>query len=49
MHVDIYRQRSPGIWEFSSYSAGSVVELASVNFSFEIDRLYEDAGFEPEE
>jgi Uma2 family endonuclease len=47
MHVDIHRQRSPGIWEFSAYSAGSVVELASVNFSFEIDRLYEATGFEP--
>jgi Uma2 family endonuclease len=49
MHVDIHRQRSSGIWEFSSYSTGSVVELTGINFSFEIDRLYEDAGFEPEE
>jgi Uma2 family endonuclease len=49
MHVDIHRQRSPGIWEFSSYSAGSVVELTSVNFSFEIDRIYEPVGVEPAE
>jgi Uma2 family endonuclease len=49
MHVDIHRQRSPGTWEFSSYSDGAVVELTSINFSFEIDRLYEDAGFEPAE
>jgi Uma2 family endonuclease len=49
IHLDIHRQRSPGMWEFSSYSAGSVVELASLNFSFEIDRIYEHVGFEPAE
>jgi Uma2 family endonuclease len=49
MHVDIHRQKSPGIWEFSSYSAGSVVELTSINFSFEIDRLYDRVVFESEE
>jgi Uma2 family endonuclease len=49
IHVDIHRQRSPGIWEFSSYSAGSVVELTSLNFSFEIDRLYDRVVFESEE
>lgn len=40
MHLDIYRQLAPGQWEFSSYSSGEPIELISVNFSFEIDRVY---------
>lgn len=42
IHLDMYRQPAAGLWEFSAYSFGDVVELTSVNFSFEIDRVYED-------
>jgi Uma2 family endonuclease len=46
MHLDIHRQSAPGMWEFSSYSSGDTIELTSVNFSFEIDRVYESVIFD---
>ncbi|WP_309741329.1 MULTISPECIES: Uma2 family endonuclease [unclassified Chamaesiphon] len=42
IHFDVYRQPTAGMWEFITYSSGDLVELTSVNFSFEIDRVYED-------
>lgn len=46
MRLDVYQRNERGRWEFSSYSSGELVELKSVNFSFEIDRVYEDIVFE---
>ena len=40
--LDVYRLSEGGEWEFSSYQSGDVVELKSVNFTCEIDRIYED-------
>jgi Uma2 family endonuclease len=40
--LDVYRLNEGGEWELSSYQSGAVVELNSVNFTFEIDRIYED-------
>ena len=46
IHVDVYRQPAAGLWEFGVYSSGDVVELTSVNFSFEIDRIYDGIVFD---
>ena len=40
--LDVYRLSEGGEWELSSYQSGDVVELKSVNFTCEIDRVYED-------
>ena len=40
--LDVYRLNEGGEWELSSYQSGDVVELKSVNFTFEVDRIYED-------
>ena len=39
--LDMYRINEGGEWELSSYQSGDVVELNSVNFTFEVDRAYE--------
>jgi Uma2 family endonuclease len=49
IHLDLYRQPTAGTWEFIAYSSGDLVEFTSVNFSFEIDRIYEDLVVESEE
>jgi Uma2 family endonuclease len=46
MHLDVHRQQSAGVWIFSSYSRGEEIELTSVNLSFEVDRVYEQVGFD---
>ncbi len=45
IHLDVHRQPTAGMWEFVAYSSGDIVELTSVNFSFEIDRVYEGIVF----
>jgi Uma2 family endonuclease len=40
--LDVYQRNTLGNWELSSYESGDMVELKSVNFSFEIDRIYEE-------
>jgi Uma2 family endonuclease len=40
--LDVQQRNALGGWELSSYQSGEVVDLKSVNFTFEIDRLYED-------
>lgn len=46
IHLDVYRQPTAGTWDFIAYSSGDVVELTSVNFSFEIDLVYQDLVLE---
>jgi Uma2 family endonuclease len=46
MHLDIHRRQADGMWEFSSYSSGDSIELTSVNFSFEVELVYEGIVFE---
>jgi Uma2 family endonuclease len=45
IHLDVYRQTTAGVWEFMPYISGDIVELTSVNFSFEIDRVYDGIVF----
>lgn len=40
--LDVYQLNERGEWEFNSYESGDAIELKSVNFTFEIDRAYED-------
>ena len=47
--LDVYRRHTLGNWELSSYESGNVVELKSVNFRFEIDRIYEHLVIESSE
>jgi Uma2 family endonuclease len=46
MQLDVNQRNDLGRWEFRSYAAGDMIELKSVSFSFEIDRVYEDIVFE---
>jgi Uma2 family endonuclease len=39
--LDVYQRNALGNWDLSSYESGELVELKSVKFSFEIDRIYE--------
>jgi Uma2 family endonuclease len=39
--LDVYQRNALGIWEFSSYASGEIVELKSVNLTLEIDRIYQ--------
>jgi Uma2 family endonuclease len=45
IHFDVYRQPTAGTWEFITYSSGDLVNLTSLNFSFEIDRVYDGIVF----
>ncbi len=46
--LDVYRRNALGSWDVSTYESGSAIELQSVNFTLEIDRLYEDRVVEIE-
>lgn len=40
--LDVYQRNALGSWDFSKYESGDEIELQSVNFTLEIDRIYED-------
>jgi Uma2 family endonuclease len=42
MIIEIYRRGESRVWQYESYIAGETVELQSIEFSCEIDRIYED-------
>jgi hypothetical protein len=46
--LDLYRRNALGIWDFSTYESGDAIELQSVNFTFNIDRIYQDPVVEIE-
>lgn len=43
--LDVYQRNTLGNWDLSSYESGDVVELKSVNFRLEIDRVYDGIVF----
>jgi Uma2 family endonuclease len=45
-HLDVHRQSSAGMWEFSSYTSGESLELTSVNLSIAVDRVYDRVQFD---
>jgi Uma2 family endonuclease len=40
--LDLYRRNALGSWDLSTYESGDEIELQSVNFTFNIDLIYED-------
>jgi Uma2 family endonuclease len=45
IEIDLYR-KSAEKWEILSYSAGDLVELESINFTFPIEQLYQGIVFQ---
>jgi Uma2 family endonuclease len=45
IRLDVHQRNEQGDWDLSSYEAGDVVELKSVDLRLEIDRVYEDIVF----
>ncbi len=43
--VECFRRNAEGLWVLYTYTPGSEVHLASVNFHISIDALYEDVTF----
>lgn len=43
--VECFRRNAEGLWVLYTYTPGSEVHLASVNFHISIDALYEDVSF----
>jgi Uma2 family endonuclease len=46
--IDLYRKNDAGEWIIINYRAGDVVELKSINLSFEIEQVYREIVFVPE-
>lgn len=46
--LDVYQRNALGSWDVSGYESGATIELQSVNFTVEIDRIYEDRVVESE-
>ena len=47
--IDIYTKDERGKWDIINYRSGDLVELASINFTFSIEQIYEDIIFNIEE
>ena len=47
--IDIYTKDERGKWDIINYRSGDLVELASINFTFSIEQIYEDIIFEVDE
>jgi Uma2 family endonuclease len=47
--IDIYNKDDRGKWDIINYRSGDVVELASINLTFQIEQIYEDIIFDIEE
>ncbi|WP_254568683.1 Uma2 family endonuclease [Oscillatoria sp. HE19RPO] len=43
--VECFRLNEKGLWELSTYGEGDEIELASVEFRFPLDLIYEDVVF----
>lgn len=45
IEIDVFRKNNRGRWEEISYVAGDLVELESINLTFQIDRVYRGIKF----
>jgi Uma2 family endonuclease len=45
IEIDVFRKNERGRWEEISYGAGDLVELESIDFKFQIDRVYRGIKF----
>ena len=48
IEMDLYHKNDSGDWVIINYQAGDIVELKSINLSFEIDRVYRGLVLTPE-
>jgi Uma2 family endonuclease len=46
VRIDIYRKNERDRWEIFNYTAGDSIELESVNFTFQIEAIFEEITFE---
>ena len=46
MSVECFRPNDNGVWEIYNYGEGEQITLSSVNLTFPIEMLYEDAILE---
>ncbi len=44
--IDIYRKNERGRWEINNYRAGDPLELASINLTFPIEKIFKGIVFE---
>jgi Uma2 family endonuclease len=49
VEVALYSKNDRGKWEITSYVAGDLMELKSIDLTFSIDQIYEDIVFAPRE
>lgn len=45
IEIDVFRKNDRGRWEETCYVAGDMVELESINLTFQIDRIYRGIKF----
>jgi Uma2 family endonuclease len=48
MAIELFRKTDGGSWQIIDYEPGDVVELISVKLTFQIEQVYEDVVFAPE-
>ena len=45
IEIELFRKTETGDWRIINYQAGDMVELKSVNFTCQIEQIYEDIAF----
>jgi len=45
MEIELFRRTETGDWQIINYQKGDVIELKSVDFSCQIQEIYEDVLF----
>jgi Uma2 family endonuclease len=48
VEIDLYHKKETGEWVIINYQAGDIVELKSINFSFQVERVYRGLDLAPE-
>ncbi len=48
MEVDLYHKKETGEWVIINYQEGDMIELKSINFSFQIEQVYRGLVLTPE-
>lgn len=48
MAIELFRKTDGGSWQIIDYEPGDMVELASIKLTFQIEQVYEDIVFAPE-
>jgi Uma2 family endonuclease len=48
IEIDLYHKDNAGNWLIFNYKEGDIVELKSINFSFQIEQVYRGLALTPE-